>query len=271
MITRVGALLLAMLMAGCVSYPSYRYVADPRGDYYYEAEPDGYGRGYGYAGIGRGAGCGFGYYGWWPHYGTWPCYSSWPGYGFYYGVTWFPRGHWGWYDHWAWYHPYSPYRHSYRDHYYDHGHWRHGHRSGTPRFGSASNEAERLANMAPRSGGAGAGGYGGAYTRGAPLDAPRWSRERDEGAGVRAAYPDVRSDAGWAGRGRSGGYSGSPVRYAPPAGNSGGRGHVPHRQPVERSGGFDRGGGDDHGSRASPAASRPWSESHNHGRERDPD
>ena len=92
--------------------------------------------------------------------------------GFYYGVTYFPRTYFGlnvgWYS-WPYYQAYSPYRYSYYDSYYDwHGHGHHGHgghdgprggaggNDGDPRFGSASNEAERLANMdAPRGSGFG--------------------------------------------------------------------------------------------------------------------
>lgn len=283
MFTRVAAALLVTLLAGCVYYPSYRYVADPSGDYYYQAEPDGYGRGYGYAsigyGYGRGPGCGYYGHGWWPYYS--PCYSWNPGYGFFYGVTWFPYRGWGGYDHWAWYHPYSPYRYSYYDHYYDYqGDWRRRHDRNGPRFGSASNEAERLANMsAPRASATGAGGYAG--YGGA---APRWSRERDE-SGMRGGYPDVRGNAvdggaGWSGgrnagdwRGRGTGYSSAPARYQPVPGNSGGRGQMPHRSAPQPShgGGFDRGGGSDSGGSRSAPASRPWSESHGNGRERDPD
>jgi hypothetical protein len=279
MFTRAAAALLVTLLAGCVYYPSYQYVADPRGDYYYEAEPDGYRHGYASLGYGYGPGCGYYGRGWWPYYS--PCYAWYPGYGFFYGVTWFPYWGWGGYDHWAWYHPYSPYRYSYYDHYYDYqGDWRRHHDRNGPRFGSAANEAERLANLsAPRASSAGAGGYA-PYGGGAP----RWSRERDEG-GTRGGYPDLRGSAidggaGWGGgrnagdwRARNPGYSGAPVRYQPAPG-SGGRGQMPHRSsspPSRGGGGFDRGGGANDGGSRSSTSSRPWSESHNHGRERDPD
>lgn len=125
--------------------------------------------------------------GWPVYYSTlWPVYRNYydpfwsPG--FYYGVTWFPSTYFGlgiggW-DAWPYYTHYSPYRYAFWDSYYawhdpwwygggyGHGHWRgHGdwdddddwrggrggrdpsNGGGGPRFGSARNEAERLARI----------------------------------------------------------------------------------------------------------------------------
>lgn len=173
-IAAVGALASSTLLTGCVSYgESYayeeRYVGgrtyyEPReeryyddghyaGDYYYEESPS-WSVSYGY--------------GDWPWYGgtyysvLWPTYAHWydPWYspGYYYGVTWFPRSWYGysfayyggspW--HYRWHH-YAPYRYSWWDNYYDWDRWddrgwRDSRRSrDVYRFGSARNEAERLA------------------------------------------------------------------------------------------------------------------------------
>lgn len=139
----LAAGLLALAGTGCATYPDYYYsdVYDDRGDYYYEPVRRPY-HDHGWSL----------HYGWSPYYSAlWPLYgyNGWPGY--YYGVTWFPRRFgWGWGD-WAWYHAYSPYRYSFWDNYYDWraGDWRDRRPGGGPRFGSARNEAERLANMAP--------------------------------------------------------------------------------------------------------------------------
>lgn len=307
---RIGATLLATLLGGCVYYPQYAYVADPSGDYYYEP---GYDDGYhGYVSVGYGYD--YGWPGYW--YGWFPTYAWYPGWGAYYGVTWAPRWGWGWYDSWAWYHAYSPYRYSYYDSYYDwHGHGHHGHHGhgghdgprggaggndGDPRFGSASNEAERLANMdAPR-------GSGFGYLRSTPGGAtPRWSRDRD--AGNWQGYPDVRTgepattsqryypgdtrfsrsggyapgatpSGNWS-RGRDAGASGggyapapsyaparsgpSPGRSAPAPGRDSGGGGFDRG-----SGGFDRGGS----SGGSSGGSRDFGNSgHGGNRDRDPD
>jgi hypothetical protein len=164
--------LAALLLSGCVTtrevvyrdryhqdgyadaryYDDGSYYAAPqsgRGDYYYRAAPR-YDYGYGYDAW---------YWDYPAYYSVfWPLYRSWydpfryPGY--YYGVTYYPRnyfslsfhGGWGWpgYGHY-----YSPYRYSWVDNYYDWSPWhrrgRHHHEA--PRYGSARNEAERLARM----------------------------------------------------------------------------------------------------------------------------
>lgn len=146
---------LAALLSGCVSYPEYHYVdRDGSGDYYY-ADPYYDERYPSYVDVS---------YGYWPAYYSvvWPVYhryyDPWWSPGFYYGVTWFPRTYFGfglaYHDAWPWYHHYSPWRWSFWDGYYDcewrdRG-WHHGRdwrddRSPRYRFGSARNEAERLA------------------------------------------------------------------------------------------------------------------------------
>lgn len=151
-----GLLLLSGLLAGCATYPdSYyyedRYAGDAyNGDYYYGREYDD--RYYDVYG-----GWGGGYYSsvLWPTYFNY--YGPWHRSGFYYGISYFPRDLYGFsfgynrYDPWG-YHHYSPYRHSWADnHYawYGGAGWRHGlrDRNSDPRFGSARNEAERLAQM----------------------------------------------------------------------------------------------------------------------------
>ncbi|HET7844903.1 MAG TPA: hypothetical protein VFL14_12180 [Xanthomonadales bacterium] len=292
MFKRIATTMAATLLAGCVYYPPTTYVADPQGDYYYEPRyDDGY---HGYVGVGYGYGYG---YGWWPSYwyGAWPWYSWWyPGYGYYYGVTWCPTWGHGW-DHWGGYHAYSPYRNSYYDNYYG---WR-GDGSDGPRFGSASNEAERLANM-ERSAPGGASLRGGGYGAGEPMAAPRWSRGRDDGRygttyqGGGAPYPDVRTEGDYPRRypGDVGGYGGNAP--AAPAGNwsrgrdTGGgampggysRGPAPGPQsyaPARGGGNYDRGGSYDRGGGnfnrgGAPARSAPPRDfSPPAGRSRDPD
>jgi len=132
---------------------------NPGGDYYYGYEYDRY---YDYS---------------WSAYVEYPFYYSlfWPlnhWYydpflypGYYYGVTWFPRSYfsvsysYGYaHHHWPRYYgylAYSPYRYAWVDNYYDNRPWRHGGYSRPsrdydryyplPRYGSAYNEAERLA------------------------------------------------------------------------------------------------------------------------------
>lgn len=172
------------------------------GDYYFdERYDDGYGGGYGYVDTyssGYAAGWPAYYTTLWPVYRNYydPFWSP----GFYYGVTWFPSTYFGlgiggW-DAWPYYTHYSPYRYAFWDSYYDwydpwgygggyHGHGHgHGHGrgrgdrdddrddndwrdpprgNGGPRFGSARNEAERLARMDGVGAPAGkANGYGNA-------------------------------------------------------------------------------------------------------------
>lgn len=278
MLKRIATTMAATLLAGCVYYPPTTYVADPQGDYYYQS---GYDDGYhGYVGVGYGDG-------WWPSYwyGAWPWYSWYPGYGYYYGVTWCPHWGHGW-DDWAWYHPYSPYRGSYYDHYYD---WR-GNGGLGPRFGSASNEAERLANMdraVPA-----ASLRGGGYATGTPVAAPRWSRGRDDGGYGRAyegdeAYPGVRTGGDRPRRypGDVGGYGGNapaapgtwsrgrdPGAGAMPGGYTRGPAPGPGAYAPSRSGNFDRGGRNfDRGSGAPARSPTVRDYSPPAGRSRDPD
>jgi hypothetical protein len=170
-------LLLLTAVSGCTTYEGYGYRDDGYyddryydGPGYYRGSPrsdyaaDGYRYGYdsyGYDGFG-------GY----PDYVLWSGYYSvlWPVYrgyydpfyspGYFYGVSWYPRSYFGLhYSAYAWpyYQPYAPYRYSYQDAYFDHWGQRRGdaydrrdqHGNIDPsryRFGSARNEAERLAN-----------------------------------------------------------------------------------------------------------------------------
>lgn len=167
-------LLLVTALSGCATYEGYGY----RDDGYYDDryyEGPGYYRGsprdeYAASGYGYGSD-GFGYSAY-PDYVLWSGYYSvlWPVYrgyydpfyspGYFYGVTWYPNSYFGLhYSAYAWpyYQPYAPYRYSYQDAYFDHwGQHRgnvHGrldqrgsNDSGRYLFGSARNEAERLAN-----------------------------------------------------------------------------------------------------------------------------
>ena len=199
----LAALALSASLGGCV-YDSYYYepARASHGDYYYGE--DYYGGDY-YGGYG-------GWYAYdalfWP---SWYWYSPyyWPGY--YYGVTYAPWfgfsiGYydWGHHHHGPWgYHHYSPYRGSWWDNYAYYGgtDWRHGHRdrySGY-RFGSARNEAERLARSEGLAGAAqrsrgygpsayrGGGGYGAPFGGSSGSSAPgaaqrgNWSRGIDYG------------------------------------------------------------------------------------------
>ncbi len=170
----LAAAALAVAVSGCATYPATyyypggagEYAAEPyddgRGDYYY-GERDYYG-GYGYGSS-------------WPYYYSvlYPSYSSWydpwwsPSY--YYGITYFPSTWFGigigYWDAWPYYHAYAPYRYSFWDSYYDwyggyggYGHhhdydsqggpnWRENYRdhAGYGRYGSARNEAERIAHL----------------------------------------------------------------------------------------------------------------------------
>lgn len=153
----------ALLLAGCVSTPSYRYYGE-------RTYSDGYGgevvavqrdRYVGYATPA-------------PVWYDYPAYYSvfwsinrsyvdpyfYPG--FYYGVTWFPRNYYsviyrswhgpGWYGGyvrpWHGYLAYSPYRYAWVDNYYDWYPWYSAYPRYTryypPRYGNARNETERL-------------------------------------------------------------------------------------------------------------------------------
>ena len=88
---------------------------------------------------------------------------------YYYGVTYYPRNYFsigfgsGWGRSHYGYQYYSPYRYSWVDNYYDwspwHHHSHHRHHRPSPRYGSARNEAERLARISD--------GYGGGRRYGA--------------------------------------------------------------------------------------------------------
>lgn len=152
---RLLVLLFVLLLSGCASYGSYRHVdRHGAGDYYYDLGHAGYTY-YGYP-----YDVAYRYY---PYYyslfwGFRPYYYD-PFFapGFHYGVTWFPRTWFsfslGGFHDWGYYHAYSPWRHSFWDNYYT---WyqtprrvRHGRvgQAHTGHFGSARNEAERVANL----------------------------------------------------------------------------------------------------------------------------
>lgn len=155
---RFLAILLTLALSGCLTYDSYGY----RDDGYYE---DRYATEGTYHGRDRRYSVGYSY-GAYPDYVLWSDYYSilWPVYrgyydpfytpGFYYGVTWYPHSYFGlghsWYS-WPYYHAYAPYRYSYWDGYYDRWdrrrHQYSGGGHGPYLFGSARNEAERLAAM----------------------------------------------------------------------------------------------------------------------------
>ncbi len=163
MMKRFLVVLFAMALSGCLTYDSYGY----RDDGYYEDRYDNGGRYY--ADSPYSAGRGYSRFDY-PDYVLWPDYYSvlWPIYrgyhdpfhspGFFYGVTWYPHSYFGlhrsWYS-WPYYHPYAPYRYSYADGYYDHwdrrrahngrGNHDFNHDGQPPMYGSARNEAERLA------------------------------------------------------------------------------------------------------------------------------
>jgi hypothetical protein len=146
--------LLALALFGCANHSSYRYVdrVGAGGDYYYD-------RGYADTWYGYPYDVSYAYYpyyyslfwGFRPYYYD-PFFSP----GFHYGVTWFPRTWFSFsagYHDWGYYHAYSPWRHSFWDGYYT---WYQVPRRSRPgifhgthsaRFGSARNEAERLANL----------------------------------------------------------------------------------------------------------------------------
>jgi hypothetical protein len=143
----LAALAFATLVSGCATYSDSYYVDDRYGGDYYYGRDDGY-----YADPYWGA------YAYdsvlWPTY-RW--YDPWYAPGYYYGINYSPSwfglsfGYFGrshYYSPWA-YHHYSPYRYSWWDNHATYGGtgWRHGYRDGYSayRFGSARNEAERIA------------------------------------------------------------------------------------------------------------------------------
>jgi hypothetical protein len=157
---RILVVLSVLLLSGCASYGSYRYVerSGGAGDYYYDRSYHGYGY-YGHTYYGYPYDVAYAYYpyyyslfwGFRPYYYD-PFFSP----GFYYGVTWFPRTWFSFslgYHDWTYYHAYSPWRYSFWGNYYT---WYHAPRRSRPghfpgvhgsRFGSARNEAERLASL----------------------------------------------------------------------------------------------------------------------------
>ncbi len=186
MLRRLFAFALALSLGGCATYETRYY--DEYDDGYYAASDDGHGDYYvgqpSYRYVDR-----YDY----PGYLAWPAYHSmfwgisrwyhdpfyYPGY--YYGVTYFPRGYFAWSSGWTRhrfdvahrYFPYSPYRYAWHDHYYDWEPWyrtypSHRYWHPEPRYGSARNEAERLAwESRERSRG----------PRYRDVDAPRYARD----------------------------------------------------------------------------------------------
>lgn len=218
-----GLVAATALLGGCVTYPDSYYYQDRyaddayNGDYYYSRDYD------------RGYYSGYGYYGYssvlWPAYYNY--YDPWHRSGFYYGVTYFPRDWYGYsfgfhnYDPWPYYHHYSPYRHSWSDNnhgWYGGAGWRHGNHDADSgaRFGSARNEAERLAHItgADRSARAyrndrGGAGYGddvslGTTTRGAGVPMGRDAMPR----GAEPQRGNYSRDIDYGSRGRDAGYEG---------------------------------------------------------------
>lgn len=172
---RLFSLVLIVLLAGCATYDDYAYSdRDYYEDDYYGRYDDRYDDRY-YA-VRRDYSLGYGSaayryptwdYGYGPDYIVYNSYYSslWPIYrsyydpfwspGFYYGVTYFPRTYFGlnvgWYS-WPYYQAYAPYRHSHADHYYDwmqssrdHAGYVQNHGGYIPRYGSARNQAQYLA------------------------------------------------------------------------------------------------------------------------------
>jgi hypothetical protein len=171
---------LALALTGCAVYPETYYYPGGAGAYATNGYNDGYDDGYrddGYQGgdyyYGQPSYYG-GAYGW-PYYYSvlYPSYASWydpfwsPYY--YYGITYFPSTWFGfgigYWDAWPYYHAYSPYPYSFWGGYYnwyDYPHGHHGHHGhddrygnghwredydGGGRYGSARNEAERIAHL----------------------------------------------------------------------------------------------------------------------------
>jgi hypothetical protein len=223
MMKRILPLLALVLLSGCASHGGYRYVerSGVAGDYYYDRGP----ARSGYHGFG------VGYYGYpfdlvyW-HYPFY--YSLFWGFrhyyhdpfffpGFHYGVTWYPRTWFSFsvgYHDWAHYHAYAPWRHSFWGSYYT---WYHAPR--TPRegryqrvisrhFGSARNEAERLASL-------------GAQARTGLRSAPPSDKSREALLGLRGPHPSRHGDrtgpSGWADPGASGGRAPAGRLRSPPA------------------------------------------------------
>ena len=157
----LAALSLSAALAGCASYPASYYSGETGyGDYYYADDydyRDRYRGGFAYQSI------------FWP---TWGWYDPWYSPGHYYGINYSPGWFglsfgYGGYGGYPWrYHHYSPYRNSWWDNhaYYGGTSWRHGYRdrSSGYRFGSARNEAERIARaegVRPQYGDAGVQSY----------------------------------------------------------------------------------------------------------------
>jgi hypothetical protein len=223
MMKRILPLLALVLLSGCASHGGFRYVerSSVAGDYYYDRGPV---RG-GYHGFG------VGYYGYpfdlvyW-HYPFY--YSLFWGFrhyyhdpfffpGFYYGVTWYPRTWFSFsvgYHDWGYYHAYAPWRHSFWGSYYT---WYHAPR--TPRegryqrvisrhFGSARNEAERLASL-------------NAQASTGLRSAPPSDKSRAALSGLRGPHPSRHHDrtgsTGWADPGLSGGRAPTGRLRSPPA------------------------------------------------------
>jgi len=138
-----------------------------------------------------------------PDYIEYPAYYSslWPVYGSYYypyaspyfypGVTFFPSGFYGaGYGGFGWGlglsfgFGFSPWRSSYWDSYYNWGYWRHnypnyGHYYPNRRFGSARNEAARVASFGGNRGGQGFATRGNSLnSRGAVAGLPTWGGQR---------------------------------------------------------------------------------------------
>jgi hypothetical protein len=163
---------------------------------------------------------------------------------YYYGVTYYPRNYfsigfgsrWG-RSHYG-YQYYSPYRHSWVDNYYDWSPWHHHshnrHHRPSPRFGSARNEAERLARISAGYAGGrryGAQGVSGLSGRGGYAGNPVFDRY----GGARSG----RRDADYGGR-------------ADPRQNPGASGYGTFGDAGARRGGSRDGGQDAYGARALP-------------------
>ena len=153
MLRWIVACCAALLLSGCVTYPTYTY-DDGREVRYVDDETY-------YVGAGNGYGDYYASEDPWRHsayYSVfWPIHRLyWDSYwypGFYYGITYFPRDYFhigwgsGWHPYSGYWHWYAPYRYSWTDNYYAWD-WHRGRHSvattSAPRFGHARNEAERL-------------------------------------------------------------------------------------------------------------------------------
>ena len=161
MLRRIALSFAALLLSGCVTYPTYTYddgreVTYVDDDTYYVEAGNGYGDYYASDEIYDDPWRYSAYYSlYWPiHRLYWDSYWY-PD--FYYGVTYFPRDyfHVGWggiwrpyRPYWGYQHWYAPYRHSWVDNHYA-WYWHRGRQQAPtyqpmPRFGHARNEAERL-------------------------------------------------------------------------------------------------------------------------------